>query len=149
MVTTVGTESTLADLLVNLVHLDYDAAEAYGEAVKRLDDVALRNALEGMKADHERHITELSEVLRSMGETPPGGGDMKQMLTTGKVAMGAMVGDTGILRAMRSNEQDTNTAYERAAGHDEATGPVREMLERNLADERRHRDYIEGALSKM
>ena len=71
------------------------------------------------------------------------------MLTQGKVAMGALFGDKAILKAMKSNEDDTNTAYERAIKHkdiDNAAGPV---LERGLADERRHRQWIEETLAQL
>ena len=35
MVTTIGTESTLEDLLTHLTQLDFDAAAAYQAAVRR------------------------------------------------------------------------------------------------------------------
>lgn len=37
MVTTVGTESDLVDMLNNLIQLDYDAIDAYDTAIDRLD----------------------------------------------------------------------------------------------------------------
>ena len=44
MVTTVGTESTLEDLLEDLIQLDYDAADAYQAAIDRLEDRRFREA---------------------------------------------------------------------------------------------------------
>ena len=49
-----------------------------------------------------------------MGRTPPKEGDMKALLTKGKVVIAGLMGDEAILQAMRTNEADTNTAYERA-----------------------------------
>jgi hypothetical protein len=81
-----------------------------------------------------------------MGATPPEGGDMKSLLTQGKVMLGSLVGDQAILEAMRSNEADTNTAYERAVGHPGVEGATREVLKRGLADERRHCEWVLSAL---
>jgi hypothetical protein len=61
-----------------------------------------------------RHITELGDILSSMGRTPPKEGDMKALLTKGKVVIAGLMGDEAILQAMRTNEADTNTACERA-----------------------------------
>ena len=47
------------------------------------------------------------------------------VLTKGKVVLGGLIGDNAVLQAMKTNEDDTNTAYERALG-----------------DERRHRDWM-------
>ena len=81
MVTTVGTESTLEDLLEDLLQLDYDAADAYQAAIDRIDDARYRSALAEFKRDHLRHIVELSDILSSIGRTPPKDGDMKGFLT--------------------------------------------------------------------
>ena len=52
------------------------------------------------------------------------------------------MGDETILRAMRTNEDDTNTAYERATKFEYVTPEIRAVLERNLQDERRHCAWI-------
>ena len=114
MTTIVGTESTLEDLLEDLIQLDYDAADAYQAAIDRLKNSTYRTRLAEFKQDHLRHITELGDILSSMGRTPPKEGDMKSLLTQGKVIIAGLMGDEAILQAMRTNEADTNTAYERA-----------------------------------
>lgn len=129
MATTVGTESTLENLLEDLVQLDYDAADAYQAAIDRLDEARFRDRLREFKGDHLRHIDEISAILQRMGRTPPKEGDMKSYLTQGKVIMGSLMGDKAILQAMKTNEADTNTAYERAVGFrgldfDDAANPA-------------------------
>ena len=52
MATTVGTESTLEDLLEDLIALHYDAADAYRTAIDRLDDARFRNRLAEFRRDH-------------------------------------------------------------------------------------------------
>jgi hypothetical protein len=101
------------------------------------------------KEDHLRHTAELGEALRGMGVTPPSGGDIKSMLTQGKVVMAGLVGDEAILRAMRTNEADTNTAYERAVQFPNTQAEIRDILEAGLADERRHCAWILSQLDEL
>jgi uncharacterized protein (TIGR02284 family) len=142
MVTTVGTETTLEDLLEDLIQLDYDAADAYQAAIDRLDDRRFQDALAEFRRDHLRHISELSDILSGMGRAPPKKGDMKGILARGKVAIGGLMDDESILHAMRTNEADTNTAYERAVKYDALPSTTRDVLQRGLEDERRHCQWI-------
>jgi hypothetical protein len=43
---------------------------------------------------------------------------------------------------MRTNEADTNTAYERAVQFDALPSTARDALQRGLEDERRHCQWI-------
>ena len=142
MTTTVGTESTLESLLEDLIQLDYDASDAYQAAIDRLENSSYRTRLAEFKRDHLRHITELGDILSSMGRTPPKEGDMKALLTKGKVVIAGLMGDEAILQAMRTNEADTNTAYERAVNFKGLQANTRDVLQHGLADERRHCEWI-------
>ena len=75
--------------------------------------------------------------------------DIKSILTQGKVVLRGITGDSGILKAMKSNEDETNEAYEQALARNDVTANIRDILERNLADERRHRTWIEERLAQM
>lgn len=148
MVTTVGTEAHLPDLVTDLVKLDLAAIEAYNAAIDRLSNAQYKTQLASFRDDHVQHTEVLGEWLRTQSETPPDSGGAKQMLASGKVALAGLVGDKQILQAMKTNEDDTNTAYERAVRHQEADG-VRAVFEKNLADERRHRAWIESTVAAM
>ena len=50
---------------------------------------------------------------------------------------------------MKSNEDATNAAYEKATREPTITIRLRGLLERNLNDERRHRAWIEQRLAVM
>jgi hypothetical protein len=134
MVTTVGTEDRLEDLLTDLVQLDYDAVAA--------QDASFRSALQEFKSDHVRHIHDLGAILAAMGCEVPQEGDMKSLLTQGKVMIGGLMGDSAILQAMRTNEDDTNTAYQRAIQFPDAPPATHQVLERAREDERRHCAWI-------
>lgn len=149
MVTTIGTESRMEDLLHDLIHLDYDAIAAYQAAIDRLEDSGAKQALTGFRRDHEDHIRNLTPYLEALGGKVPADGDMKQVLTKGKVVVAGLIGDKAILMAMRLNEEDTNTAYERAVEHAELPPKLRDLMKKNLADERRHREWLVDRIKKM
>lgn len=136
------------DRLADLIELDRDAVEAYEAAINRLDRAEYRARLAAFKQDHERHIQELSTLVRNSGEQPPTEGDFKRFLTQGKVVLGELAGDTGILRAMLSNEKETNQKYEEALEDATLTAhaELHQILSRNLGDERRHKAWIEEQL---
>lgn len=149
MATTVGTEGTLTQRLTHLITLDYDAIEAYEAAIERLEDAGCKEKLSEFMADHKRHTENLGAHLKDMGESVPDEAGAKALLTQGKVVLAGLMGDKAILRAMKTNEEDTNTAYGRAVEHDDTPSDVRSTLEQNLEDERRHRAWIEEKIEQL
>lgn len=149
MATMTGKEGNPLHMLYKLIELDHDAIEAYDAAIERVEDSVSKSALVAFRADHERHVDELSAVLHGMGFDAPSKGDIKRVLTKGKVIVGNIVGDRGILLAMKTNEDDTNVAYERAMARADLAPEVKEILARNLADERRHRAWMEQRLQSL
>lgn len=148
MATMVGKDKDLVKLLSDLIELDYDAIEAYNAAIERLDDTTDKEQLRRFLDDHERHVSELTVLVRGMGADAPQKGDIKAILTKGRVVIGGLMGDKSILQAMKSNEDDTNLAYERAAARNDLTADLRKVIEKNLGDERRHRAWIVTRLEK-
>lgn len=149
MATLIGNEVSFVETLMDLVELDFDAVAAYEAAVNRLNDPVVKDQLGQFMSDHQRHIQELSVIVRELGQVPPTSSDVKAVLTQGKVVIGGLVGDKGILSAMRSNEDDTNQAYEQALKRNDILPRAEGILKQNLADERRHRAWIEERLSRM
>lgn len=149
MATMVGTQKDIPSLLNALIELDFDAVEAYDAAIHRLDDAEDKRNFTNFMGDHERHVRELQPLVEQLGAKPAQKADMKQILTKGKVVLAALAGDKAILMAMKANEEDTNTAYERATERDDLSANVRAVLVRNREDERRHLEYIERRLSSF
>jgi rubrerythrin len=150
MVTTIGNENSIVGLLGNLRTLDFAASEAYDDAIRNLDDPDAKSQLANFKADHVRHTEELGRLLQQMGEeVHPSRGGMKSLFTQGKVLLAGLIGDRQILQAMSTNETDTNTAYERAVQNPAVTADVLAVLERNLADERRHKQWIDSRIQLL
>ncbi|MCJ8520665.1 rubrerythrin [Pseudorhizobium tarimense] len=149
MVTTVGNESSIDKLVTNLIYLERDAIAAYEETINRLDDKALSSQVESFRQDHLQHLDVLNEMAGELGIDAPTEGDMKQMLTTGKIAMADMMGDKSVLKAMKTNEDDTVTAYERASNHQDAVPKSKAFFEKALADEQRHRSWMDTTAQRM
>ncbi len=149
MVTTVGPESSIEGLVKNLILLERDAIAAYESTIERLSDRTLAAQVEEFRRDHLQHLEVLQEIAAETGAEAPEKGDMKQMLTTGKIVMADMIGDGAILKAMKTNEEDTVTAYERASTHADALPKSRAFFEKALADELRHREWMQRTAEAM
>jgi uncharacterized protein (TIGR02284 family) len=134
-------------MLNNLIQLDYDAIDAYDAAIDRVASPEYKARLREFRDDHARHTRDVGAVVTELGGTPARQGGAKSMMTRGKVMLADLMGDSAILQAMKSNEEDTNTAYERAVKAGEGTPAAIAALRAGLEDERRHRAWIEQALS--
>jgi len=149
MGTMVLAEKDIISTLNDLIALDFDAIEAYEAAIARLSEQRDKNQLRLFMADHKRHTVEVGGRVTQYGGIPTTSGDIKRVLTKGKVVLAGLAGDKAILAAMRSNEDDTNTAYENAIAKQGMPENCRELMTRNLADERRHRQWIVDRLQAM
>lgn len=149
MATLVGLQNKFEDTLKELIELDYDAVEAYDAAIKRLECEEYKKNLRSFREDHQRHISELSALLQKKQITPPTEPSAKQWLAKGKVVLANLIGDNTILLAMKTNEDDTNKAYENILNHNGRWEESVEILDKGLADEQRHRSWIEQQLEKQ
>jgi rubrerythrin len=146
MTTMVGTQKSFLDALIELVELEYDAVEAYKEAIEHLKREDYKEKLKNFLMDHERHIVELTNLITERGETPPKAPDIKQYLLKGKIKAANILGDNSILKAMKDNEEDTNKAYERLNNHVDKWAEAVDVLQRNFSDEKRHKAWLEETL---
>ena len=145
MATTVGTGDDLATLVKNFILLERDAIAAYDSCIDRLEALHRKDKVSEFRADHIRHLDDLISLAGRVGAEAPAEGDMKQMLTTGKIAMADLVGGDGaILKAMSTNETDTVSAYERGAGNAAIPAEHRGLFERAHADEVRHKSWMDS-----
>lgn len=143
----IDTKEVISDL-GDLIHLEYDAIAAYRSAIERLDTADYKAKLTEFLGDHERHIEELGNAVRDEGATPPTEGDAKKILTKGKVVLADLAGDKAILTAMKANEAVAKTKYEDAVEKGYAE-PIQAIVRGGLADERRHKDWIDTTLEAL
>jgi rubrerythrin len=138
-------------LLENLAHVDIDAWHAYGQAMEKIENaLEIRRKLEEFRGEHQQHVTELSGKIVALGENPPEfAKDFKGHLIEGFTALRSISGTQGALAAMRSNEQLTNRKYAKALEEVGLPSDIRELLEKNYADEQRHLHYVEDRLDYL
>lgn len=139
--------SPLLSSFNRLIVTDYDAIEAYEAAIERLGNVEDARMLESFRDDHRRHIERLAEIVRDAGFQPVQHADLHRFVTKGKVVIGGLMGDDAILRAMLSNESETNEAYERVGLPRDLESEARLVLAHCLDDERRHQEWLERRIT--
>jgi rubrerythrin len=145
MVTLAGTQNDAKSLIEALLKLEYNALEAYEETIERLDNKEYARQIASFREDHYQHVQALKALGSPMGVDVDGPG-LKSMLTEGKIKIADLVGeDSAILTAMKTNEYETVMAYENACKKDFLTPELRAICEKGLADERRHRDWMDTA----
>lgn len=150
MVTTVGTENDTRQLLKNLIQLEHDAIAAYDAVIEQLDDRGRAEKVRSFREDHHQHLDALSEIAKRHGAYNPGEGSMKSMLTTGKVNIAGLTGGDGaLLKAMSTNETDTVSAYRSALENDDAPEEAHGFLEKALADEERHKSWMDTEADRL
>ena len=143
MVTTVGMNADFEGLIKDLIELEYDAIGAYHACIERFENTQYKMQLQEFVSDHEQHLQDLQQCARTYNIEIPDGPDMKALLAKGKIVMADMFGDKAILMAMKTNEDDTVTAYERACEFDDVPSDVLPIFQKGHADELRHRAWME------
>jgi hypothetical protein len=137
------------EAISDLVELEFAAIAAYDTAIENLQNYEYKSKLQEFKYDHKVHINSLSDFLEEHNLDVPQGPGGKQWLTKGKVALANMLGDRTILRAMVSNECDTNLAYERMCERNDKIDDVMILLKAAFEDEKRHKAWMERELEKV
>lgn len=131
--------------IVNVIELDLAAVAAYRLAADVCVDGDIKKQLIAFGADHERHVSELSEWARAAGGEPPTElGDVGNIIL-GYTRLSRQEERTAVL-AMRGNEELTNGTYASAL-RGAAPEDLKPILERGFEDERRHIAWIREAIS--
>lgn len=131
--------------LNDLIELEYDAIAAYQAAIDRLENQAYIDKLASFMHDHVNHIATLSQLVSQEGGAAADSGDMKMILTKGKVVIAELGGDEAILKAMKMNEAVTNETYEKEVAKSYPE-PIQSILLTHFADERRHKQWLQVVL---
>src|SRR5690606_20084718 len=104
-------DAEVLDGLNDLLQLGHDAIGAYEIAIEKLDDRDHADQIAGFKRDHERHVRDLNEMIRSLGGTPVNEPHATGPLKQAMQSLGALGGDKGVLIAWRANELQVRAKY--------------------------------------
>lgn len=148
-------EESLVAELNDLLKLDHDAVQAYTLAIKGLENEEYKSRLVEFRGDHQRHIDELSQLVRSRNGTPV---EMSHLstgvfkLAVQGVASGArragIAGDRAVLVAFKANERQVRDKYRRLAQETHAAD-VTSVLARAADDEQRHYSWVLETLEEL
>jgi len=139
------TTSKIIEELNELIRYDYDAIGAYSTAIDDIKELSCREPLKEFRGDHERHVLELSAIVRSLGGAPAEKPDLKGVVRKTMTKIAGLGGTELIMKAMRSNEEVLNKTYSHHLSLD-FPDDIREMIRRNYQDEQRHLAWVEQAL---
>ena len=139
----------VVDHLNKLIQLDFDASLTYKDALVHIDDAFARADLEVFLRDHERHVMELTGIIRGLGGEPIDvHRDFKGAVLEGMTKLRSRSGTLGALRAMRMTETWTNRRYDREA--EIYMPPIGQAIVlENRDDERRHLAVIESHIDRL
>lgn len=133
-----------ASRLAALVQFEIDVVKAYEQATHHVSEPVLVEELHRTKADHERHVLEMSEIMRALGAEPPAyARDLKGYLMACLTAMRSAKGSEGALRAVRAIAAAARERYAQASEWDVPI-EIRAMFQSNEADVIRHIDVLAG-----
>jgi rubrerythrin len=135
--------------LNDLLQLDRDAVQAYTVAIGSVPQDAVGQALARFRDDHERHVAELSDLIRAHGGTPA---PVPHLPTGAFKAAVQAVGSAGGLRetllAFKANEAQVRDKYRRHADRLHSAD-VDAVLRRAAHDEEMHYGWAAEMLERM
>jgi uncharacterized protein (TIGR02284 family) len=131
--------------LNELIRYDYDAIGAYDAAITDVEEVAVRDPLIQFRGDHDRHVINLSEIVRRLGGTPVDKPGLKGVVRKTMTKVAGLGGTELTLKAMRSNEEVLNKTYSRHLTLD-FPDDIKEVIRQNYADEQRHLAWVGQAI---
>ena len=135
--------------LNDLLRLDYDAIGAYTLAIAQVESTTYRETLEGFLRDHERHVRELTELVKAEGGTPAEGSHLSSgPFKLAMQALGAAGGDRATILAFKANEGESVAKYAAAAERPHRE-KVAEVLRRAARDEEKHYEWAESRLKRL
>jgi uncharacterized protein (TIGR02284 family) len=139
---------SLAAELNDLLKLDRDAVDTYSVAIDALENDGFRETLKQFRGDHDRHVVELTSLIRAAGGTPSESGHVTtRALKQALQQICRMGGDRGILSAFEVNERQVRDKYWRYA--DQLYPPsIRGVIRRGAEDEDRHWTWANEVLKR-
>jgi rubrerythrin len=137
------------DHLGRLLHMEVHVVSTYDGVLERVGNGDERaSALERLRADHERHVIDITELLREMGEPAPANTpDVEQLFSPSASALRNADSADDAMQALRMAEKVAAHEYEQA--REWGVGlQVHDVLAGELADEERHGEEISHLLPR-
>ena len=128
--------------LTALAQMDLEAAEAYRIAADSFADRDVTEQLNSFREDHLKHVDNLERLITAMGGDELDREGTEESVLASLAAAASEMGPGPSLRAMIGNERLTNSTYESILTL-EWEKEIKQVLQRNLQDEKRHLRWLE------
>ncbi len=136
----------MIEKLNSLIRLDNDALSSYNKVIDVIDEPTLKTEITRFRDDHKRHVSVLSELVKSYGGSPSTQEkDIRGVFLGGATALQSLFGVEGALKALQTGEKVTNKNYSDAVQWN-VPEDVKIVLRDNYGDEQRHLRFVETAL---
>ncbi len=131
--------------LRRVVRAEIDVIACFTAARARLEDAVLADTLARMQADQERHVLELSAIVRLLGDRPPRlRPDLRGRVMRRWTALSAKRSQSALLAALRAQVRRLDRRYERALAWDLPLEAGANLIA-NQADLRTQREQLRTA----
>jgi uncharacterized protein (TIGR02284 family) len=133
-----------------LIRHDFVTSRGYELALEYVDDDTVREVFEDFRGDHERHIVELTHMIKDLGGEAKDGTHhhITTALLESMTTLRSITGTVGALHAMRTNEKSSASAYAKASKLD-LPPPALDFVTRELEDEQNHKAAIEHHIDRL
>lgn len=136
----------MIEKLNSLIRLDNDALSSYNRVVDIITEPVLKGEIIKFRDDHKRHVSVLSNLVKTYGGTPATNEkDIRGLFLGGATALGTLGGVESALKALHTGEKVTNKNYGEAIGWN-VPEDVLIVLKDNYNDEQRHIRFVENAI---
>jgi hypothetical protein len=134
--------------LSRLIHLEIDEVQALGTAIAAAGPGPVAAELDYFLAEHQRHALELCDAVLRLGYAVPEVKPDVKGCVIGAITPPRLPAHAGeVLEAVRGNEQLSNSLYAKVLAKPLPPG-IRGLVAGWAADERRHLEWVERALSR-
>ena len=123
-----STDSSDTKALNGMLRGELAAVESYNQAIRLVPDSHLREELERMRDQHQCAVCSLRKWVREMHEPPAPSSGVWGYFTAAVTGMAAMVGEGGLLAALKRGERYGESAYRQAVGNPDLPDEVRHFI---------------------
>jgi rubrerythrin len=141
-------QSSLIEVLREIVLVEIDAARAYAKAVTLAEDESIARMFASFRDEHQREVGNLSKAISDLGGEPPEFTPFRTEWTPRPIVIGNVTNMIGTIEAMRAAELTCLRKYEETgallAG---LPGDSLSLVNLNYMMIQTHLDAIERTLS--
>lgn len=142
-------KTELIELLRELIQVNIDMVHSYNRALDDISDPVFHSRLTAFRNNHQEHIDELSDALRSLGgQASEPMKDFKGYVIEAFTTLGSMAGMKGALKAVMAAEALSNRYYEKAVPKS-LPRDIKEIVRKHFSDEKNHHEYIKNNLQVL